>query len=183
MESPFKIGQKLTTDEVFEVIRIADDVPHWESVWKAKKHESWESWRKTHFKPILNKELDWTFVEIASPLIEVPQWRGCMTPTWNTWAYGNFLEKPPRLKDLITNPFVQNHWYIKEMAQNFKGNLTMMTLLKTPNNDIYVLEGMHRACALSIIAQNNDKLNCRLLAAMANWPESEPPKLGNWENK
>lgn len=179
-ELPFSIGQHLTTEQAFEVIRFSDDVAHWVDVWQSKGFDSWEAWRRSHFKLVLERDLVWTFERIDLPLLEVPQWRGSVTPTWHTWAYGAFAEQPPRLKDLITNPFIANHRKIAEMVNRFNLATTVMALLRTPNGDTHVIEGMHRSCAIALRAAIGKPFNCELYAAIADWPDNEPPKLGKW---
>ncbi|MBI2068504.1 MAG: hypothetical protein HYT67_00110 [Candidatus Yanofskybacteria bacterium] len=111
----------------------------------------------------------------------MPEWRGGMFHGWDKWFYGSFPEKPPRLKDLLAHPGVHNHWYIREIADNFPAPTTL-TALRLPNNDLVVVEGMHRACAIALLAHNNKVLDTEVLIMLADWPDAEPPKLGTgWE--
>lgn len=175
----YKVGQSLTPEEVFEIIRQADYTEHWESAWKAKGYKNWEEWRRDHFKNILSLDLPWTYVEIREPLKEVPEWHGTLTPSWHKYFYGIFGGKPPKLKDLITHPGIANHWYIREMAKDFKDSVVV--ILKNKNGEIFLLDGMHRCNAIALIARDKGNFNAKLFAAMVEWPEIDPPRLGMWD--
>lgn len=100
---------------------------------------------------------------------------------WNKWFYGAFPEKPPRLKDLLGHPGVHNHWYIREIANNFHSPTTL-TALRLPNDEFVIAEGMHRACAIALLAHGNKSLDTEVLVMVADWPEETPPRLGtDWE--
>ncbi len=126
---------------------------------------------------MFERELQWNLYKINEPAKSVPQWKGGMFHAWNKWFYPVLSERPPRLKDLITHPGVHNHWYIREIANNFPDSTTL-TALRLPNNDIVVVEGMHRACAITMLAHDNKSFNKEVLIMIADWPENELPRLG-----
>jgi len=173
--------RNLTFDEVFGIWRASEDFPasHWESVWRAKGHDSWADWRHDTHAALRGSELSWALYRVRNPLQEVPNWRGGMFHAWATWFYGPFPEQPPRLRDLLASPAVHNHWYVREIARNFPFQTTL-TAIRLANGDISVVEGMHRACALAMAAYDQILVTTEFTVALADWPLpfGEPPRLG-----
>lgn len=177
-----KFIKPLVSDKIFENWReMEENVEHWKPFWEAKGHKSWEDWKRKTHAPLLSQELKWGLYEVPEPLSTIPEWRGGMFHSWSKWFYNSFPEQPPRLKDLLTHPGVHNHWYIREIANNFKGTETTLTAACLPNGDIYVAEGMHRACAIAMMTYDNKPLLVKVLVMLADWPDNNPPRLGNWE--
>lgn len=174
----------LTLSQVFDVWRDTEEpLEHWKNVWQAKGFKSWEDWRRTTHAPLFEKKLNWNLSKINEPTKSLPEWKGGMFHAWNKWFYNSFREKPPRLKNLLTHPGVHNHWYIRKIANNFPASTTL-TVLKMPNSDIIVAEGMHRACAITMMAFDKKPLDTDVFAMIADWPDEKPPLLGNgWEDK
>lgn len=178
MLNNLKLIRPLTPQEVFETWRnIEELLEHWKDVWQAKGFKSWEEWRQTTHAPLFEKQLSWNLYKINEPLKSIPEWRGGMFHAWNKWFYNSFQEQPPRLKDLLSHPGISNHWYIREIANNFPASTTL-TALNMPNNDIVVVEGMHRACAITMLAFDKKLLNTDVFLLIANWPDTKPPRLG-----
>ena len=178
-----KLVKKLTAGDVFKTWReMEENLEHWKPFWEAKGYKSWEEWRKKTHAPLFAKDLKWGLYEVLDPLLTIPDWRGGMFHGWNKWFYNAFQEQPPKLKDLLSHPGVHNHWYIREIAGNFKGAETTLTAVRLPNGDISIAEGMHRACAITMIAHNKKSIPLKILVMLADWPDSEPPRLGHWEN-
>jgi len=179
----FKLIKSLAKKEVVETWRaIEEPLEHWQAFWKAKKHKSWQEWRETTHKTVLDRKLNWNLYRVNNPISEVPQWRGGMFHSWCKWFYPVMAERPPRLKDLLAHPGVNNHWYVRTIAENFISPTTV-TAIRLPNGDISVVEGMHRCCALAYMAHNKTKFKGKLLVILADWPNAKPPKLGHWEEK
>src|SRR3989338_52163 len=183
MFNNLKLIKPLTTSQVFDIWRdIEEPLEHWKGFWKTKGFKNWEEWRKQSHAPVLEKNLSWDLYLINNPLTEIPQWRGIMSHSWNKWFYPQFPEKPPRLKELLIHPGVHNHWYIREIANNLPASTTL-TALHMSNGDIVVAEGMHRACAITMLAFDKKPLNTDVFVIIADWPDNEPPKLGtSWKS-
>lgn len=182
MLNNLELIKSLTPSQVFETWRgIEESVEHWRSVWQTKGFKSWQEWRRTTHAPLFEKELQWNLYKINTPTKSVPEWKGGMFHAWYKWFYAVFPEKPPRLKELLTHPGVHNHWYIREIANNFPASTTL-TALNMPNSDIVVVEGMHRACAITMLANDNKLLNTDVFVMIADWPDTKLPQLGTgWE--
>lgn len=177
MENLLLIKQ-LSQEDVFETWRdMEESLEHWQSFWQSKGFKSWEEWRRATHASLFEKELKWSLYKINEPIKSVPQWRGGMFHSWNKWFYNAFPKKPPRLKDLLGHPGVHNHWYIREIANNFSSPTTL-TALRLPNGEFVIAEGMHRACAIAMLTHDNKTLDAEVLVMVADWPEADPPRLG-----
>lgn len=174
--------KQLAREDIFETWRsMEESLEHWKNFWQAKGFKSWEDWRHATHAPLFQKELKWSLYKVNTPTKSVPEWKGGMFHGWSKWFYNSFKEKPPKLKDLLTHPGVHNHWYIREIANNFPVSTTM-TALKMPNGDIVIAEGMHRACAITMLAHDNKPVVTNVFVMIADWPDTQPPRLGTgWE--
>ena len=104
-----------------------------------------------------------------------------MFHSWAKWFYPVLTEQPPRLKDLLMHPGVHNHYFIRVIAKTFPVSTTVMAI-RAPNGDIVVAEGMHRCCAVALLAYDKTPLNTQLTVALADWPFGDLPRLGSgWE--
>ncbi len=183
MLNNLELIKPITPQEVFETWRgMEESLEHWKDVWRSKGFKSWEDWRHATHAPLFEKDLDWKLYKISEPLKSVPQWKGGMFHAWNKWFYNSFEEKPPLLKDLLTHPGVHNHWYVREIANNFPDS-TILTALHMPNGEFVIAEGIHRACAITMLAHDNKTLNGEVFVMIADWPDEKPPRLGmGWKS-
>jgi len=177
-----KFIKSLTQEEVIEMWRRGEkNVEHWKPFWESKGHKSWEEWRRTTHKALFEKSLTWGLYNVLNPLTTIPEWQGGMFHSWSKWFYTNFPEKPPKLKDLLTHPGIHNHWFVREIAHNFKDIETTLMATRSPSGTIAIAEGMHRACAITLMANEKINLDTKVLVMVASWSSEEPPKLGHWK--
>lgn len=172
----------LTWPEVVEIWRASEEgLEHWRKYWMAKGFVSWQAWREKTHENLRGAELSWALYRVPNPLFEIPNWRGGMFHSWAKWFYPSFLEQPPRLKDVLAHPGVQNHWFIREIARQFP-HTTVISAIQSPGGDIVIVEGMHRACALALAAQDKISVQSEVTVALAYWPFGGLPRLGiGWE--
>lgn len=174
--------KSLTREEVIEMWRKSEaNIEHWKPFWEAKGHKSWEEWRMKTHAVLFDKPLTWGLYSVKDPLDTIPEWYGGMFHSWNKWFYSNFPEKPPKLKDLLDHPGVNNHWFVREIAHNFQGDETVFMATHLSNGAIIIAEGMHRACAIAMMAHEKINLNAKVLVMLVDWSDQELPKLGQWE--
>ena len=173
--------------EVFEIWRgIEENLPHWKEFWKAKGYKSWEDWRRDTHKAILRDDLEnslcWVLYRVKNPLQFFPECRGGLFHSWSKWFYPQIDcqgAETPKLKDLLAHPGVHNHWYIRAIAENFHTPTTITAIDLGPDTDIYIVEGMHRACALTMMAHNGAKPPENIDLILGSWTNSENlPRLG-----
>jgi hypothetical protein len=175
--------KSLTRDEVLKTWeRDESKVPHWKPFWEAKGYKSWTEWRGITHEALFGKPLAWNLYKVAEPLANVPEWRGGMFHGWAKWFYPVLAEQPPKLKDLLAHPGVHNHWFVLQIGKNFHTPTTIIAV-RLPNGDICVAEGMHRCCALTLMAHEKSSAKIELNVILADWPDNDPPKLGHWEKE
>ncbi|OGN34996.1 MAG: hypothetical protein A3I39_01595 [Candidatus Yanofskybacteria bacterium RIFCSPLOWO2_02_FULL_47_9b] len=174
--------KELTAEEVFETWRkIEENLEHWKSFWKAKGFNSWEEWRRKTHASVLDKKLSWNLYQVKEPIAIIPEWYGGMFHGWAKWFYPVLSEQPPKLKELLTHPGVHNHWWIQKITDNFESPTTISAVCM-PSGDIIIVEGMHRACALALMAHEKRTTNIELFVMLTDWPDNVPPKLGTgWD--
>ncbi len=159
-----------------------EKVKHWKPFWRSKGFKSWAEWRKTTHRPLFEKSIEWQLFKAENPTETIPEWHGIMSHSWHKWFYGAFKERPPKLKDLISHPGVNNHWFIQKIKNNFEKE-TVILALQSKNGEVMIAEGMHRACALAIAAYENKKIKTNLIVALGKWPGNKWPKFGTGWNK
>ena len=178
-----KLIKKSNWAEVFELWRKDEEkVKHWKSFWESKGFTSWAEWRMTTHRPLFENEIEWRLFKVENPTKVIPEWYGIMSYSWNKWFYDAFEEKPPKLKDLVAHPGVSNHWFIREIKDNFAKPAVMLAL-QSKNGEIMIAEGMHRACALAMADNENKKITTDLIVALGKWPKNKWPKFGSGWNK
>lgn len=170
--------KEVTWPEVFGIWReMEENLEHWQKYWASKGFSSWQAWREKTHENLRGAELSWALYRVANPLSEAPAWRGGLFHSWAKWFYPPFPEQPPRLKDLVAHPGVQNHWYIRELAHKFPKSTTL-SAIRNSAGDIVIVEGMHRACALALAAQDTIPVQSDITLALADWPFGDLPRLG-----
>jgi hypothetical protein len=151
----------------------------WKKHWEERGFDSWEEWRNAYVKPLHPEKLEWFLYKIKSPLEIFPGIYGVPSRSWVDKAYGGKTTK--RLKDIVrTKLFVENE-KIKEIKNNFPKNTLFTGLVH--EDKIILIEGMHRACALTSWDKSK-KLECDISIALAEWTKKEIPVVGgNYKNK
>ena len=174
----------LSWQDVFEIWRKSEEpLEHWQKVWKEKGFASWEAWRQATHANLRGQELSWALYKISDPIAEIPDWRGGMFHAWAKWFYPVLSEQPPRLKDLLAHPGVNNHWYVREILNNFPSETTILAI-RLKNGDIIIVEGMHRCCSIAMAALNKTSIKSNITLALADWSFDDQPRLGlGWNNK
>ncbi|MEK7600513.1 MAG: hypothetical protein AAB463_00950 [Patescibacteria group bacterium] len=158
-----------------------ENLEHWQKFWSAKGFSSWQAWREKTHANLRGPELSWALYKVSDSLNQVPQWRGGMFHSWAKWFYPMLAEQPPRLRDLLEHPGVHNHWFIRDIAKTFPAATTIMAI-RTSNGDIVIVEGMHRCCALALLARDKKSVATELNIVLADWPFGDMPRLGSgWE--
>lgn len=145
-----------------------------EALYESKGFKSWEDWRRNTHKNILGKDIDWNLYEIEKPEETVSEFIGGPFISWRKWFYmGN---NKPTLKEIVKHPGIQNHYYILDIAKNLNRDTILSGIIKDEN--IYIVEGMHRACALALRKQWAQPVKSKVFIALGEWGE-ELPTLGS----
>jgi len=151
----------------------------WKKHWESRGFSSWDEWREAYAAPLHPKSLKWFLYEIKNPLQDLPFFFAVPSRSWIDKAYGG--ETTKQLKNLLDLPIIQDNPKILEIKEKFPPE-TMLTGLLW-QDEIILVEGMHRACALAgWDARVPFKGKVKL--ALAEWNEKEIPVIGgNYKKK
>jgi hypothetical protein len=123
---------------------------------------------------------DWGLYEIENPSKEVSKWFGGPFRTWIEKYYNN--KKTRSFKELIFGSDIINHPAIQSMAKDYPKN-SVITALKLKNGKIFVIEGMHRSCALALMKKQKKPFSGKLIFAIGKSNLSELPPVGKNTSK
>lgn len=176
--SSLKYLRPLKWRDIFDVWREGESHQKmWREHWQARGFSSWEEWRENYVAPLVPEELDWNLFEIKDPLQEFLLIYGTPTRGWIAKCYGG--ETTKQLKDVFSHPIITNNKKIKEIAEDFPEN-TMLTGIINDQR-IVLVEGMHRACALAIMAREGKQFRGDVKIALAEF-SGQIPSLGKGDN-
>ncbi|MDP2587230.1 MAG: hypothetical protein Q8P33_00450 [bacterium] len=122
---------------------IKDD--EWTRYWKNNGFASWEEWRK----PLLDfgASKKWILYDIEDPLKTVPRFFSGPFKDWRRFYFkGQFSVK---FATLVKKRGVGQSTKIRKLLNDFPKHTTLFGVLH--DSRVYIVDGMHRACALSLI--------------------------------
>ncbi len=126
---------------------IRDD--EWTRYWKNNGFASWEEWRK----PILDfgAAQKWMLYDIEDPLKTVPRFFSGPFKDWRRLYFkGQFSVK---FSTLVKKRGVGKSTKIRKLLNDFPTQTTLFGVLHASR--VYIVDGMHRSCALSLIASTS----------------------------
>jgi hypothetical protein len=168
-----KFIKRLSWDEVFSAWRSDEaNLPRWIKHYKARGFPSWDEWRKNTTKDVDLASLDWKLFDVEKPLDEVPHFQGGPFRAWEKY-YGGKTTAP--FSEIIKSKELREGEIVKEMMSNFPKE-TQLVGLKTGER-VVIIEGMHRCCALSLLASQNENLQAKVSIALAEF-KGELPSMG-----
>lgn len=127
--------------------------PKWQAVAKEKGFSDWESWRRKFLERLHEATYPaWTVEMVEHPLEVVPHWYGGPFASWIENVYSG--AQTMQFSRIVEQPFVQNHDYIPGLVADFP-KLTVLSVVEDEEGKVTVVEGMHRACALTMLAQSS----------------------------
>lgn len=146
----------LTLEDIFAFWRANEAWnPKWQQVAKEKGFPDWESWRRKFLERLAETtEPAWELKELDNPLAQVPGWYGGPFAGWIKNVYQG--ESTMAFADIVEQPFIKGHDYIPGLVEHFP-KLTILTVVENSDGQVFVVEGMHRACALTLLATSGRK--------------------------
>jgi hypothetical protein len=164
-------------EEVFlEWYKDEGERENWIALAKERGFASWADWRLSGYaKRFECAKASWGFYEISDASHEILNWYGGPFRSWIERYYDG--EKTKSFKELAERKDIKDISYIQEIMKNYPKN-SVITALKLRNGKIFIIEGMHRTCALALLAQEGKPLNDKLIFAIGESDLKELPAVG-----
>ncbi|MDD5043073.1 MAG: hypothetical protein PHD51_00170 [Patescibacteria group bacterium] len=163
--------------DIFAVWRVYEAYQKgWEKHWRERGFNSWDEWRANYVAPLKPQEKKWKIYRI-NDIAEVEKFYGTPTRSWIAKCYGGIITK--RLSDIINHPLIAANNKIKDIINNFPFQ-TMLTGV-IHNGEIVLIEGIHRAGALALMAREGKRSGGEVVIALAEH-DSELLPLGKGDS-
>ena len=146
----------------------------WRKHWQERGWDSWDKWRQAYAAPLHPEILSWHLYRIGNPVKELPNFYGVPSHAWVEKVYDGAKTKP--LRDLVHLPQVQNNPKVLDIKRDFPRE-TMLTGVVFQNK-IVLYEGAHRSLAIASWDPATP-FTATVTLALAEWPESDIPRVGN----
>lgn len=170
-----KFIQKLTWQEVYKFwAECEENRDNWVRYYQKRGFPSWKEWRDTYIKPFGCEKLEWGLYEITDPMVTVPEFCGGPFRTWIEKFYDG--KQTLRFLQLADLKDIQTHQGIQEIKQNFPWDKKIIGMLV--GNEIFVIEGTHRCCAIALMQRENFKTKNKLYIALAKFLGEKLPVVG-----
>jgi len=176
-DSRIKLIRACEWEEVFiEWYKNEGSNPDWLTLAKERGHESWTDWRINGYaRRFACAEARWAFYEISEPEKVVAGWFGGPFRTWIEKYYDG--EKTKMFKELSDRSDIAEHNGIRSRLKNYPA-ASVITALELPDGRVFVIEGMHRACALALMAKEGKPAPEKLVFAIGKSELLELPPVG-----
>jgi hypothetical protein len=172
----FKLIRKLKWEEVFLFWHQSEGMrKNWIDLAKKRGFKSWADWRLTKYaRPFDCSSADWGLYEVNNPTKIIPTFYGGPFRTWIKRHYNGAKEKT--FNDLASQPNIFDNQTVKQMVKNFpKDNI--ITCLKLGKKN-YVIEGMHRSCALAVMNRKDQAGPKKIIMAIGQSKLKNLPIVG-----
>jgi hypothetical protein len=166
--------EPLTWDEVFALWRAGEAVlPRWIEHYKSGGFASWDEWRRNTLRDVQYATLSWKLFRLENPTDTALHFFG---GPFRAWIKNYYQGRRARtFEELANDPKIQNNEIVKEMVADFPAVTHLVGL--QADNQVFIIEGMHRCCALAIMALQKMELRSKVLIALAPY-SGEIPEMG-----
>lgn len=167
----------VTWEEVFlEWYKNEGENPDWIALAKQRGFASWADWRVNGYARRFECEkAEWGLYEINNPSEIISGWFGGPFRSWIERHYDN--EKTKSFTELAQRPEIIALPTIQRRVKEYPAQ-SIITALQLPDNRIFVIEGMHRACALARMAAEGRPYPSTLTFAIGKSTLMELPPAG-----
>jgi hypothetical protein len=168
----------LTWDEVFNIWKKNEGSrENWQEVAKKRGFNSWEEWRIEYAKVFRCQEAKWSFYKIKNPVRDVPTFFG---GPFRTWIEKYYKEKESlTFSQLIKIPELHEHKTVNDMTKNFPVSTELTGMVV--DNEIFIIEGMHRCCALALMNEQKIAYDEPIFISLAESPGGKLPPTGHYQ--
>lgn len=155
--------RRLPWSKVFQIWKRQEAaLPAWIRHYRKKGYGSWREWRKAGFRPLHPQRRTWYLYEINNPTRVIPRWCGGPFGGWRKIHYRG--RSTASFAQLATDPKIRRHEKIRSILRRFPKNSLMIGAMV--GRRLYVLEGMHRACAIAIASAQGKTMRPRITIAL-----------------
>lgn len=148
----------ISWNDVFEYWRHnEEDNLEWKKLWLSRGYDSWRNWRLSYANELELQNKKWELFEIIDPVRTIPNFMGGMFKGWQKEVYGN--KKTLVFIEIAKSTNVLKNKKIISLTENFPKETYLIGL--NMDDDVYVLEGMHRCSAVSVLSSRGKELDDR----------------------
>jgi len=160
-----RLIRPLEWEEVFlEWYKNEGENPDWIEVAKRRGHATWADWRINGYARRFECEkAKWALYEIENPSEVVAAWFGGPFRSWIERHYDN--EKTKSFAELAQRPEIAELPTIQQRMNDYPSE-SVIAALAMPDGRTFVIEGMHRACALARMAAEGRPYPGKLIFAI-----------------
>jgi len=182
MDEQIKLIRQYEWEEVFlSWYKNEGERESWNQLAKERGFASWAEWRlKGYARRFECEKAKWGFYEVSNPSEAVLNWFGGPFRTWIERHYDG--EKTKSFSELASRSDIINHTAVRSMMENYPKE-SVISALKLSDGRIFVVEGMHRTCALAVMAKERKPFSGKLVFAIGNSQMSELPAVGQNTSK
>ena len=160
----FKIIRKLSWEEVFLFwYQNEGESESWNELARERGYASWAEWRlKGYAERFECASADWGLYEVSEPAKVFSSFYGGPFRTWIEKYYKG--EKIKTFAELAKDSEIRKKEAVQSMQKSFPSDKVICCL--DVQGKIFVIEGMHRACALGVMNLKGQDLDQPLLVAV-----------------
>ena len=176
MKSEFKLIRRLKWEEVFLFWYLNEgENPSWQKLAMERGFASWAEWRLCGYADRFDcMNADWGLYQIDKPAEVIAGMYGGPFRTWIEKYYGGEVTKKfvelAEMSEIVAIPTIQ------AMKNNFPDSKVITVLTVGGKN--FVIEGMHRSCALALMNHEGRELDKPLILAIGKSKLESLPTVG-----
>jgi len=148
----------------------------WREHWIERGFDSWDEWRNNYILPLSPESKEWKIYKIKD-LKMIGEFYGVPSRGWIKKCYNGEITK--KLGDILDHPMIKDNKKIDAIMKNSPYQ-TMLTGIVN-DGKIVLVEGMHRVCALALMAKDDVKYSGDIVIALAEH-KGEISKIGKGSN-
>ena len=172
----FEFLRDVTWADVFAAWRAAEaERPEWIKVYTAHGHASWDEWRTHNVVPLTPDKRSWSLYRVNEPMVAVPDFLAGPHRAWMK-RYDYDPEHLLSFAQLAQHDLIQANDKIQGLLANFPTETMLIGLIN--NDQVVVIEGMHRCSALARAAHEKLEIKSNVTIALAPYEGSLPRLSG-----
>lgn len=168
----FELMRSASWSEIFQTWRDNESrQPRWINHYTSHGYTSWEEWRQKGIEELKLSDREWFLYRILSPAQTIPNFWGGPFRSWREAHYGK--KETLTFADLVKSPKISGHEIVKQLAAQFPGPTALIGLVQ--KEKVIIFEGMHRCCAVALVASWNQKISAQITIALTDFSDEEIP--------